>query len=111
MPEMGSVLRIGGFDYKIRLDEDRKLLQNNQWGETDSNNLTMTLDSEAPLQRQRETLLHEALHAASGILPPEDQLNERQVRSLAIQLFQAIRDNPWFWRFVGEEEDGHPTSP
>lgn len=103
LPEIPKVLRLGGFDYKVVVDDNRTLLVDGRWGVTDANALTITLDSGAQRERQRETLLHEVLHGANYTLPPDDQADERQVRTLALGLFTAIRDNPGFWEFIGKE--------
>ena len=105
--ERPTTLRIGGLDYKVRFDCDRALMEESNYGHTSPSKLEIRIDSGGSMQRQRETLLHEAIHAANFMLPPDDQADERQVKAIALGLFQAIRSSPEFWAFVGDEADDH----
>lgn len=98
-------LRIYGFDYTIDWNASRELMADGNWGQTDSFSNTIKVDGQASLQRQRETLLHEVLHAASYVLTSDNQPSEAQIKALAIGLFQTIRDTPDFWSFISEEDD------
>lgn len=56
---------------------------------------TIELHTKNTDDRNRETLMHEVLHAVSDIYAAG--MDEGQVNTLAFGLTQLLRDNPEFW--------------
>lgn len=79
-------MKILGFNYDLVLREDKE-----DFGKMDIMNGTMFIDTQAPLQIQLSTVLHEALHALDTHLCL--RLGHSRVRLLEAGLFAFLSDN------------------
>lgn len=76
------------------------------FGVTDTEHLTIELDTRAAAQRLRVTLAHEALHALNDASGADELLGDREelfVKITAPALVRMLRANP---RFVAELMEG-----
>ena len=79
-------MKILGFHYDLILREDK-----DDFGKMDIMQGKMFIDSQAPVQIQQSTVLHEALHAIDTHLML--RLKHDQIRLLEAGLFALFRDN------------------
>lgn len=100
-------VRVLGFDWTIT-SPDLELQQRGRYGETHYLGFEIHVDSSQPLQRQRETLLHELIHAGcEQFLIGDDDVSETQIRVVAHTLYQVFADNPAVREFIfGSMADG-----
>lgn len=93
-------IQVGPFRYRVRVD------QIDDCGTTDPDRLTITLRESNPSDVQRETLLHEVLHAvlANCGLAKElgDDQEEHVVRALSPILLDTFDRNPRLVDFLLE---------
>lgn len=87
-------VKVGGHVYRIAIGKSAKMDKQKADGLCEVAKLRITLRSRLEPSRERETLVHEILHAGLDGLGLEDELEERIVLRLADQLHQVIRDNP-----------------
>lgn len=69
-------------------------------GSCEATKQKITILHDMPADEERDTLLHEVLHAieeAMGLDMPD-----RHIRLLATGLYAVFRDNPEFFRYIGE---------
>lgn len=100
MPECPKTLRINGFEWKLR-EEAGYLEGKGRWGETRHGKLEIFLDPESVPQQQRETLLHEIIHASvDTVLSHEWKLKEELCGSISRLLWGALTDNPEAVAFI-----------
>ena len=93
-------VRILGFDWTIT-SPNLELQQRERYGETHYLGFEVHVDDTQPLQRQRETLLHELIHAGCAqFLIDDNDVSEAQVRVIGHTLFQVLRDNPEVREFI-----------
>lgn len=103
-----KLLRIGPFDYEVLRGafSTLELASRDRVGECDYSDLTIRVSHQLAPGQQRETLLHEALHAVADLagLPSElgADLDEKIVRRLAPLLLALMRDNPKLVAFLTE---------
>lgn len=93
-------LRVGPHVWRVRrraLDADGEL-----YGRTEEQRLLITIAPGRAPSQERDTLLHELLHAlwSHCALDQDDDEQERIVRSLAPWLLAALRDNPQLVAFL-----------
>lgn len=65
-----------------------------QHGKCNHRKREITLDSESPASEQRETFLHELMHACWGETWSAAR-EERMVRKLSPRLFEVLKDIGW----------------
>ncbi len=82
-------------------DEETDVHKHPAYGVYDERDQTISIDAHLPFERQRETLLHECLHAMlsvgqlDSLLTQESVgLDEHVVGALAPILLSFLRDNP-----------------
>ena len=80
-------------------------------GSTNEDQKHIFIDNSRDLQCQRETLMHELIHAVSVDCPSfrleYDKADEREediVRFISPKLMQAFCDNRWLKQFLFEED-------
>jgi len=78
-------LKIGGHLYKVELVESDDMDGAN--GEQDRHKNRIRICKTDPQSQQEETLIHEIIHAVNG------GLKEEVVDSLAVSLYQVLKDN------------------
>lgn len=93
-PESITVI---GFEVTIAR-EASKDFNDSRWGEYDSERRHIRLNGDIGGDLERETLLHEVVHAVS--LAMDAELNERQVKVMARGLYSTLKDNPALARFL-----------
>ncbi len=78
------------------------------YGTSDVTKQLILIEDGMPHERERDTLLHECIHAI------DDQLNmgldEDQVARLATTILALLLDNPAFARYLLEREKGAPLA-
>lgn len=95
-PSMPTSLKIGCFVYRVKLNEDLE-----DMGLCNSEKLVIEINPNYPHQVQRETLLHECLHALfhdSFVVETKDE--EKIVRTISPKIMQVILDNPELKSFL-----------
>jgi hypothetical protein len=89
-------VRVGPFDFQIMAWAPYEAARREATGEIDRIGLVIRIRGDLPLQRKRETLWHEILHAIwlvgaiDNLVPGEENV----ITSLSPNLFQVMRDNP-----------------
>lgn len=78
-------LKIGGHKYKVEFTDDDNMDGAN--GEQDRHKNRIRICKTDPITQQEETLIHEIIHAVNG------GLKEEIVDSLAVSLYQVLKDN------------------
>lgn len=105
----GMSVAMGPHRYVIRADEshDMHLHADDARGHCHADRLTLCVDSRLPLSVQRDTVLHELLHAAwnqAGLNALTDTLpdgtEELVVSSLSTLLLDALLRNPALMEFL-----------
>lgn len=87
-------LRIIGKRWTVRWDYDTP----DEYGICDHNAQTLHIQGDLAPDQERDTLLHEVLHAVDEAMGTN--LEEAQVRSLATGLLAVLRDNPSFVSYL-----------
>lgn len=87
-------LRVIGKRWTVRWDYDNA----DEYGICDHNSQTLHIQSNLAPDTERDTLLHEVLHAVDEAMGTH--LEEAQVRSLATGLLAVLADNPSFVRYL-----------
>jgi hypothetical protein len=83
-------LHIQGFDYTIKYEHTE--LGDQYYGRINHSTCQVTVDSELPEQHQRETLLHEVLHAIDVAIGASRRVPEPENGARARSLFAWLRD-------------------
>jgi hypothetical protein len=80
------------------------------FGECETRTGVIKVNPNASIDQQRDTLLHEVIHAIDHEL--DTGMRERQVRLLATGLFHFLRANPDAvrWLLSRDQTDGSPPS-
>ena len=86
MDEFPQTFRLLSKTWEIRRKESADL-----HGRCVSDELVIEINPISPINHQRETVLHEAIHAIDGEL--DLRFSERQVDVLSAALFSWLRDN------------------
>ena len=95
-------VKIGGFWYTIESANDELDLRN-LYGRTPSGTLSLQINDSLPPALLKETMLHEILHLCEILLPPDDEMTERQVKIVARIMFQVFTENPEVRKFIFED--------
>jgi hypothetical protein len=99
-------LRVIGVDFDVKFTNElaeRDL--EGKCGLTDFGAARLLIRDSLAIGQQRNTLLHEILHAlAEAVLPSKRPLTEEQVEALARGLLAVLRENPDLVRFIVGEE-------
>lgn len=93
-------MKVGPFTYTVA--EDKNLGAFGKAGVMNSDNLMVSIDPSVAVEVQKETLVHETLHAVWKQTPlvvmipdeDEDSKGELIIQALSPLLFQWIRENP-----------------
>ena len=87
-----SRLEIGGIDYRVLYPYS---MDDGSLGETDVGNSTIyVVTGETSVQKQQQTLIHEALHAMLHEAGLDDSVNDESlVLPLGNMLYQFIKNN------------------
>jgi len=93
---MNDTVRISHYDFKIERIKGKTMSANEVFGLCNKDKQIIYIDSSATPAVQRDTLLHEILHAIwwTGYLEDDDK-EERVISTLATGLMNVYRDNPW----------------
>jgi hypothetical protein len=95
-----KTLRIIGKRYRLLVVE--KVDEEDSYGEHSYAKQEIRLRDEQSFEPARDTLLHEALHGVDEQM--SIGLSEKQVRMLGSGVLALMRDNPWFVRWLMEDE-------
>lgn len=98
-------LRFAPFDYKLHWTKAKGASTH---GETSLDKKEILMNEGSTLESTQETLLHESLHVLLEDLVhmtrayegKDDEAEEQLVRILSPRLFQFLRDNPAFIKFI-----------
>lgn len=103
-PKIPARLRVGTVTYELDCSGGRitraARMAHNARGITVSMHGVMSIDTDMPADQQRQTLLHEVLHAvfdngiATLLCDGKDDLDELIVQMLTEPLLAVLRDNP-----------------
>lgn len=102
-------IEIGPFTFRVSTDEAELLRwkaedQADLAGRYDEATLSITIDGTHAVGFQRDTLLHEALHALFGMTALEHELGDKQtehiIRALTPALLDMLRRNPALISFL-----------
>jgi len=98
-----NVVTVCGIDYEIIVQPF--IAHNNEtaYGMCHEETCTIEVREGMPLQRLKEVLLHEVLHAVSN--ETNIDLNENQVHNLAIQILDVLRRNELLRKILVSEND------
>ncbi len=91
-------VRIGGITHTIKMVPDLHSVGENGvkksfYGQIEYKTSTIQLESEASLDQQKSTLIHEMLHGILAQAGDESEI-EKQIVILGYGLYQVLRDNP-----------------
>src|SRR5437868_6783998 len=100
---MKSKLLIAPFTYKVLFDETLEELTGNE-GNTSTSQQIIIVDSSKALDRQADTLFHEASHGiwnqtVLGNKFDSDQ-EELVISQMTPRYVALLRDNPWLLKFI-----------
>lgn len=95
--QLPEVIRVCGKDYAVQGIE-RNALGSDRTGECVHHNLTIIYDTAWAASQQRDTILHEVIHACD--YTTRLGLDEPQVHALAGLLYGVLADNPEFARWL-----------
>ena len=98
-----SSIRVIGKDYKVTQEHLQGSI-----GECDDFKQEINVDPKANEQLQRDTLLHEVIHAIDYAV--KTKLSEEQVSALATGLYAVFSDNPNFMEWLNERPTKRPKS-
>lgn len=71
-------------------------------GRTLFNKYEIHVNTNMPLEAQRQALLHELLHLCSdSVLMGDEQLTEKQIRAVSHNLFEILYHNPEVGGYIG----------
>jgi Zn-dependent peptidase ImmA (M78 family) len=84
-------VRVAGFDFAVSI-EAAEDFTDQLFGQVDYRKRSIRISNRADEIRQRETLLHEILHAVDEAV--DGDLNEHQISVISRGLFAVLRDNP-----------------
>jgi hypothetical protein len=90
-------VRVAGLDFTVGI-EDSEDFTDDLFGQVDYRRRRIRISDRADEVRQRETLLHEVIHAVDEAVDAD--LTEHQVTVIARGLFAVIRDNPDLGTFL-----------
>ena len=108
-----SQIQVGSLSFEINWSKDainRLIVEANKpdaWGYVDYNTLLIHIDGEQPVQRQRNTLMHEVLHCIwheTGLDDVEEATEEYLIGSLTGRLVGVLRDNPELVAYLTHEK-------
>jgi Zn-dependent peptidase ImmA (M78 family) len=93
---MNDTVRISHYDFKIERIKGKTMVASEVYGLCVKDKQIIYIDTSATPAVQKDTLLHEILHAIwwTGYLEDDDK-EERVVSVTATGLMQVLRDNPW----------------
>ena len=60
----------------------------------------ISIDHDLPPDEERDTILHEVFHAIEDAMGID--MADRNIRCLATGMYAVFRDNPDFFRYIGE---------
>lgn len=101
-PKLPKKVRVGGFDYSVRYGNIARLHDGEPYlGITNNDALSIVVDPDYPIDTQRETLIHEILHAAffafslrKLFFEGDRDKEEDAVSAISRALLCIIKDNP-----------------
>ena len=100
---MRKTFKMGGFTWEVHFQPS----DGESFGTTSVQKKAIFIDNTHPMQIQRETLLHELLHACFEDCAPirveyvnPGDREEDIVRYLSPRLFQALGENAWLRKFI-----------
>jgi hypothetical protein len=106
VPKLPASVRVGPFDYKVKLWSALAADNAGAYGMCDLHRTTILIREDMSETRVAEVLLHEVFHAAYEIaglkVDKDDITEERFVNSMGYQMVQVWRDNPDLIRFMEE---------
>ena len=92
-------IRIAGHDYAVKTVHSDDAMEPSNLGRCDHHNLRITIETNGPEVGQRQTLLHELIHAADKRYGG-NKLAEEQVLAMENGLWAIFRDNPGLAAFI-----------
>lgn len=91
-------IKVGPFRFSVSLDGRRMsevAVNRQRIGQTDLIHGTIHIEPDMPEQHQRETLLHEVIHAVHYVVnAPEKMTQEEAVSNTAPMLLDVLQSNP-----------------
>ncbi len=89
-------VKVGGFVFAVQQDRasDDHLRADDAFGETDDAVMTISVLSTLALQAQQQALLHELVHAITGVFCGGKDLEEEQIEGIAHGFLALVKDNP-----------------
>ncbi len=95
-----TALNVLGKRHKVKWEQDL----DGDAGQFDCRPLQISVGTGFCIDEQRETVLHEAIHAVEYQL--DLSFKEEQVRQLSVGVYQLLRANPEFVAWLLGEDDG-----
>lgn len=92
-------IKVGGIDYTVSIEDlsDFNNGESFRMGQCSEVKAVIEISKDISLQKQKQTLIHEMMHAVfieSGI----DAENEEElVNSIGLVLYQVLKDNDFSW--------------
>lgn len=110
---MPATIRIGPFTYELEMGGERFLktqieIGDSLYGRTEEKSLRISISDTVAVEIQKETLLHEIIHAIlmqSGV-EIDNKLEESIVRSISPMLFDTLLRNPQLTSYLFGETNG-----
>lgn len=99
-----KVLRIVGKNYAV---ETMKL--GDDYGECNDQTQTIKIAEDIAHGMERDTLLHEAIHAIDYCM--QLKMSEKQVCGLGTALYALLADNPELVKYIMEKPKKHVANP
>lgn len=90
-------IKVGPYDYQVEYVDS---FPDGRWGETEHHTLTIRLAIDQAAGQERDTVLHELLHAVwSSMDIGKPKSEEKVVHRLSTGLLAVLRDNPDLVRY------------
>ena len=99
-----KVLRIVGKNYAVE-----KMKLGDDYGECNYQTQTIKVAEEIAHGMERDTLLHEAIHAIDYCM--QLKMSEKQVCGLGTAIYALLADNPELVKYIMEKPKKHVANP
>lgn len=100
-----KAIKIGSLDFDLCFEEEVEVDGDTCWGAINTYNQKIEIWSEASLQRQKETIIHETMHGIWGLFILSPKATEEEVcTKMAQGLMMVLRDNPKLAKILTEKE-------
>lgn len=102
--KLPRVVRIGPFDFWIKIWSEEEAAQSGCWGEFSSKSMEIRIQGNHPTRlKLADTVMHELMHGVYwiGNVDAEDE-EEAVVETLGVGTIGLLRDNPWLMPWLKE---------